>query len=124
MSTLLFNKTHEWASIEGNTAVIGISAHAQQQLGDIVFVELPMLGLEFSQFDRCGTVESTKTASELYAPLSGRVVSVNDELAHNPQWVNEDPYGKGWMMKISLTDPSEKEKLMEEAAYKETLNDS
>ncbi|MBD3246606.1 MAG: glycine cleavage system protein GcvH [Candidatus Omnitrophica bacterium] len=116
-----YSKTHEWARIEGNTAVIGISDHAQKELGDVVYVELPSVGDAVETESQYGTVESTKAASELFSPLSGKVIAVNEELAENPQWVNEDPLQKGWMIKIELTDPQSAENLMDEEAYREFL---
>lgn len=118
MARLLYSKSHEWASVEGDIATIGITSHAQRQLGDIVFVELPLAGSAFVQFTQFGTIESTKAASELYIPLSGEIIEVNSELSNNPQWVNEDPLGKGWMIKIKIQDPSETGNLLDEAAYK------
>ena len=116
-----FTKSHEWARREGDTVVIGISAHAQKELGDIVFVELPSVGHTITQFQQCGTVESTKTASELYSPVSGGVVEVNKELLNSPQWVNEDPYGKGWMIKVKITQEDEFNNLMAQDEYNEYL---
>ncbi len=116
---LKFAKSHEWAKIEADTAIVGISDYAQSQLGDIVFVEFPKEGDTVNQFSPFGTIESTKAASELYAPLSGEVIMVNKELANNPQWVNESPQAAGWMLKLKIANPAESDNLMDEATYKE-----
>lgn len=121
METLKFNKSHEWAKVEGETATIGITDYAQQQLGDIVFIELPDVGAQVKQFSQFGTIESTKAANELYSPLSGEVIEANSELVNNPQWINEDASGKGWMIKIRLSDASELDNLLDEAGYKELV---
>jgi len=118
-----YTKTHEWARIEGAEAVLGISDHAQQELGDIVFIELPQVGDKVKKEERFGTVESTKAASELFSPLSGEVVAVNEDLGDNPQWVNESPEEKGWMIKIRLTDPAETESLLDDSAYKSFISE-
>jgi glycine cleavage system H protein len=117
MAELKFSKTHEWVRIEGAFAFIGISCHAQKELGDIVFVELPRVGEKVKKDGRFGTVESTKAASELYSPLSGDVVSANSELGKSPQLVNESPADKGWMIKIKVENSAEAKELMDQAAY-------
>lgn len=99
---LLYTKSHEWARIEGGEAVIGITHFAQEQLGDLTFVELPAVGDTVQAGAEMGSVESVKAASELYAPVSGEVVAVNEELASAPELVNQDPYGKGWMIRVKL----------------------
>jgi glycine cleavage system H protein len=116
-----FSKTHEWAKIEGNIAIVGISDHAQHELGDVVFVELPKIGAKVKQASLLTTVESTKAAAEVYAPLSGEVIEVNKSLSSGPQLVNESPYEKGWIVKIKIADPKESGNLMDEPAYKEFL---
>ncbi len=116
---LKYTKEHEWLRIENGLAVLGITDYAQSELGDIVFIEFPEIGKSFSQNDSIGTIEAVKTVAELYAPVSGEVVEVNDELADTPELVNQDPYEKGWMLKIKLNDPSEVDALMDGAAYKE-----
>jgi glycine cleavage system H protein len=121
MAELLFAKSHEWAKIEAHEAVIGISNYAQEQLGDIVFLELPKVGTKITQFSQFGTIESTKAASELYAPLSGEVIEVNTDLVNNPQWVNEDPFGRGWMIKIKIANAEEIKNLLDESSYKELI---
>jgi len=119
MSTLKFSKTHEWAKIDNNIAVIGISDYAQKSLGDIVFVELPKIKDKVKSAAQFGTIESTKVASELYSPLSGEVLEINKDLINSPQWVNEFPLEQGWMIKIKIENSSELNSLMDEAAYKE-----
>jgi len=118
-----FSKDHEWVKVEGGVATIGISAYAQEQLGDVVFVELPAVGKKVTQGDEAAVVESVKAASEVYAPVSGEVVAVNDALAATPGIVNEDAQGRGWFMKIKLSDAGEVDELMDEAAYKAHLED-
>ncbi|MBU0694326.1 MAG: glycine cleavage system protein GcvH [Candidatus Omnitrophica bacterium] len=122
MSNLKFNKSHEWVKVEGDCAVIGISDYAQGELGDIVFVELPEVGVKISEGSSFGTVESTKAASEIFAPLSGEVIQANNDLVNNPQWVNEDPQGKGWMIKIKVENSKEMDNFMDEVAYKEFVD--
>src|SRR5215217_4343426 len=102
-----YSKEHEWVTVEGDVATIGITDHAQEQLGDVVFVELPQPGKKLSKGDEAAVVESVKAASEVYAPVSGEVVEVNSDLESSPGTVNEDPAGRGWFMKIRLTDQSE-----------------
>jgi len=114
-----FSKTHEWVKVENGAGTVGISDYAQSALGDIVFIELPEVGDTLSQGSQLGTIESTKTASELYAPISGEVIEVNSELVNNPQWINESPFEKGWMVKIKVQNSSELDALMDEATYKE-----
>ena len=117
MAELKFSKTHEWVRIEGAFAFIGISCHAQKELGDIVFVELPRVGEKIKKDGRFGTVESTKAASELYSPLSGEVAAVNGDLGRAPQLVNESPMDKGWMIKIKVENAAEAKELLDQAAY-------
>ncbi len=116
-----FTEDHEWARREGDHVRAGISDYAQDQLGDIVFVELPEVGSTFDKGDEFGTVESVKTVSELYMPVGGEIVAVNEELADHPEYVNTDPYGKGWMIEIQPTDPSELETLLDKDAYLKQL---
>ena len=117
MSTLRFTEDHEWVAVEDGIGTVGITEHAQEQLGDIVFVELPEVGQEMAKGDESGTVESVKAASELYAPVGGEVVEVNEDLADNPGTVNADPRGAGWFYRIKLADAGELEALMDETAY-------
>ncbi|HEV2957750.1 MAG TPA: glycine cleavage system protein GcvH [Xanthobacteraceae bacterium] len=117
--TTRYTKEHEWIRLDGDTAVVGITEHAQSQLGDVVYVELPAIGKSFAAGDEAAVVESVKAASEVYAPASGEVVAVNDTLADAPATVNEDAEGKGWFVKLKLKDPSELEQLMTAAQYKD-----
>jgi len=112
-----YNKSHEWVRIEGDAAVVGITDHAQEALGDITFVELPAVGDTVTQGAECGAIESVKAAEDLYSPISGVVAEVNLELEDSPEIINEDPYGKGWMFKVKDFDPAEAGKLMDAAAY-------
>ncbi len=121
MSELKFAKSHEWARVDDGIITVGITDYAQKELGDIVFVELPKVGDSVKQGSAFGTIESTKTASELYALVSGEVVEVNSELANNPQWVNEDPMGRGWMIAVKITDSNELNSLLDEAAYQKLI---
>ena len=116
--SLKFSRTHEWVSIEDTVATLGITEYAQKSLGDIVFVELPKVGAKIFQLEQFGTIESTKAASELYAPLTGEVLETNQDLLNNPQWINEDAQGKGWMLKVKISNPQEVASLMDETQYK------
>ena len=118
MSTLRYTTDHEWVRVEGDTAVVGISDYAQEQLGDVVFVELPDVGTSFAQNDDAAVVESVKAASEIYAPIGGKILEVNNMLIDAPETLNSDPTGNGWMFKISIADAGEVDGLMDEAAYK------
>jgi glycine cleavage system H protein len=117
MSVTLFTKDHEYIVVDGETGLVGITDFAQGQLGDVVFVELPELGAQRKQGAQTAVVESVKAASEVYAPVAGEIVGVNDELADNPALVNEDPHGKGWFFKIRIADPAELTGLLDQAAY-------
>ena len=117
--TTRYTKEHEWIRLDGDTAVVGITEHAQSQLGDVVFVELPEIGKSVAAGDEAAVVESVKAASEIYAPASGEVVAVNDALADTPATVNADAEGKGWFLKLKLKDPGELEKLMTAEQYKD-----
>ena len=116
---LKFSKEHEWVLVEGSVATVGITDYAQDQLGDIVFVELPAVGDKVSKEDAFGVVESVKAVSDIYAPVSGKVLEVNDDLPENPEMLNEDPYGDGWIIKIEMNDPEELQDLMTAAEYEE-----
>ena len=118
---LRYTKEHEWAKIEGNRARVGITQYAQAELGDVVFVELPKVGVRVAQMQAFGVVESVKAVSDLFAPLAGEVVEVNAGLSQNPGLVNEDPYGKGWMIVIALSNPGEAETLMTAQQYEAFL---
>ncbi len=112
-----YARSHEWARLEGNVAVIGVSDYAQHLLSDVVYVDLPEPGDMLKQGESLGTVESVKAAEDAYSPLSGEVIEVNAALEDHPEWINEDPYGKAWLVKIRPTDLSELDNLMDAAAY-------
>jgi glycine cleavage system H protein len=114
---LRYTKEHEWAKLEGDKARVGITAFAQEQLGDVVFVELPKVGAKVTAMKTFGVVESVKAVSDLFAPLSGEVVETNTELTKKPETVNSDPYGQGWMIVIKLANPKEMDGLMSAADY-------
>ncbi|MEO9876752.1 MAG: glycine cleavage system protein GcvH [Anderseniella sp.] len=118
MSDVKYSKEHEWISVDGDVATIGITQHAAEQLGDLVFVDLPAIGKTVAPGDEAAVVESVKAASEVYAPLSGEVVEVNTVLEGEPGKVNEAPEGEGWFLKLKLSSPSELDGLMDEAGYK------
>ncbi|MGO1922684.1 MAG: glycine cleavage system protein GcvH [Jeotgalicoccus sp.] len=118
---LKYSEDHEWIKVEGNTVTIGITDFAQSELGDIVFVELPEEGDDISTGDSFGSVESVKTVSELYAPVSGSVVAVNEELEDSPELVNESPYEGAWMLKVELSDVSELDNLLDAAGYQAVI---
>jgi glycine cleavage system H protein len=118
---LRYTREHEWAKVEGPRARVGITHYAQEQLGDVVFVELPKVGARVSQMQSFGVVESVKAVSDLFAPLSGTVVEVNQELGQHPEWINRDPYGTGWLIVVELSDPGEVAKLLTAAQYEEFL---
>lgn len=114
---LKYSKEHEWASIEGDVVTVGITDYAQDELGDVVYVELPDEGSETKRDEPFGVVESVKAASDVYAPVSGKIVEVNEVLSESPELVNEDPYGEAWMVKIRVADASELGDLMTPAEY-------
>lgn len=116
-----FAKTHEWVRHEGDSATVGISEHAQKELGDIVFVELPSVGDTVSAGARCATIESTKAASEVYSPISGEVVEVNTLLGSQPELINKDAHDQGWIFKVKIKDAKELDALLDEAAYQEVI---
>ncbi len=109
---LKYAKSHEWVRVEGDTAVVGISDHAQRELTDIVYVELPPVGDRIEASKECAVVESVKAASDIYSPVTGDVVAVNEELSRTPELVNQDPYGKGWIFKVKMSDLPELGELM------------
>jgi len=117
--SVYFTKDHEWIRVEGNNAIVGISNHAQEQLGDIVFAETPDAGRSLRKGEEAAVVESVKAASDVYSPISGTVIEGNPALADDPAIINNDPEGAGWFFKLEVTDPSELEGLMDEAAYRE-----
>lgn len=116
-----YTESHEYIRVEGETGIVGITDFAQSQLGDVVFVELPQTGNKILKGEQAATIESVKAAAEVNAPASGEVVEVNSALAETPGLVNEDPFGKGWMLRIKLSDAPELDSLMDEAAYREFL---
>ncbi|WP_448953677.1 glycine cleavage system protein GcvH [Labrys neptuniae] len=118
MATIKYTSDHEYVSVEGDIATIGITDYAQSQLGDVVFIELPAAGKVLKQGDEAAVVESVKAASEVYAPVSGEIVEVNEGLPDQPSTVNEDPLGKGWFIKVKLSNPAELDALLDDAAYK------
>ncbi|MES1943845.1 glycine cleavage system protein H [Salinisphaera sp. PC39] len=123
-SELKYTKSHEWVDAAGDgTVTIGVTDYAQQALGDLVFVELPEAGETLDAGDACAVVESVKAASDVYAPLAGEVVEVNEQLAESPELVNEDPYGQGWLFKLSLTDEGALDDLLDAEAYQAVVDE-
>lgn len=120
---LRYTREHEWLKMNGTQGVVGITHFAQDQLGDVVFVEVPAPGTELEQESTFGVVESVKTVSDLYAPVSGKVAAVNTDLEANPEWVNQEPYGKGWMIEIELSDPGQAESLLSADDYETYLKE-
>lgn len=120
---LRYTKSHEWIRLDGDTATIGITDHAQSELGDVVFVDLPTPGRALQSGESFGTVESVKTVSDLYAPLAGEVTEVNETLSSQAELVNQDPYNGGWMIKLKLKNPAEVEGLLDAAAYEASLDE-
>ncbi len=118
---LKYSKDHEWARIEGDVAVVGITDYAQNELGDIVYVELPEVGTQVEQGKTFGTIEAVKAVSDLFAPVSGEVVEVNEKLNDSPELVNQDPYGEGWMIKIKMSNPDEVKNLLSKEDYEALL---
>lgn len=121
---LLYTKEHEWISVDGGRGTVGITDFAQHELGDIVYVELPEKGRNFQAGDVLGTVESVKAVSEIYAPVSGRVLDVNGSLVDAPQKINQDPHGEGWICQLELSDPGELEGILDAAAYESLIGRS
>jgi glycine cleavage system H protein len=117
--SLYFTKEHEWVRVEGDTATVGISDHAQEQLGDIVFAEVPETGRKLSKGQEAAVVESVKAASDVYSPVSGEVLDGNSKVADDPSIVNSDPEGEGWFFRVKLDNPGELEGLMDEGAYRD-----
>ncbi len=116
-----YSSDHEWISVDGDVATVGITDYAQGELGDLVFVELPNVGSDAAQGESFGTVEAVKAVSDLFAPVSGEVVEINEALADDPEVVNKDPYGDGWMIKIKMSDADELVALLDAAAYKDLV---
>jgi glycine cleavage system H protein len=121
-SDLRYAKTHEWVRIAGEYATVGITDHAQHELTDIVFVELPQMGRKLKAGESCAVVESVKTASDIYTPVSGEITAINDAVVANPALVNTDPYGEGWFFKVKLSSSEEAQKLMNAADYTQQVN--
>ncbi len=121
-SDRLFSEEHEWVKLSGDTALIGISDHAQSALGDVVYVELPDCGKEIIKGAAIGVVESVKAVSDIYAPLSGIVMAVNQGVIDHPEHINSDPYGEGWMLKIQVLDPKQAQLLLDQKAYEDLLD--
>ena len=120
---LRYTKDHEWVAVEGDVATVGITDYAQKQLGAITFVEMPQTGNEFKQFSEIGVVESVKTASDIYAPVTGNVIEVNEALNDTPELVNQDPLGDGWIYKISITDSKELGELLSNEQYQKIVRE-
>lgn len=120
-SDLKYTHDHEWIRVEGDTGVVGITEYAQGELGDIVFVELPAPGDSTTAGEACGSIEAVKAVSDLFAPVSGEVNGINESLEGDPQLVNKDPYGDGWMVKVKLSDPSQLDDLLDAAAYQQLI---
>lgn len=119
---LKYTKDHEWVRVEGNTAIVGITDFAQQELGDIVFVEIETEGETLDQEEVFGSIEAVKTVSDLFMPVSGEITEFNEALESNPEVVNSDPYGDGWMVKVTLSDPSQLDSLLSAEAYADLIN--
>ena len=120
-SGLKYSKEHEWVSIEGSVATVGITDYAQDQLGEIVYIELPAVGDKISKDDPFGVVESVKAVSDIFAPVSGTVIEINEDLPESPEVVNEDPYGDGWLIKVKIADQAELDDLMDSEEYEELV---
>lgn len=120
---LKYHKEHTWVKVEGNRALIGITEHAQEELGDIVYVELPERGTDAEQDESFGTVESAKAISELFSPISGRVVDINEDLADQPELINDDSYDSGWMVEVEMSDPAELNNLLSADQYRKYIEE-
>uniref|UniRef100_A0A7C6A899 Glycine cleavage system H protein n=1 Tax=candidate division WOR-3 bacterium TaxID=2052148 RepID=A0A7C6A899_UNCW3 len=121
LKELRYTKTHEWVRIDGDIATVGITDFAQEQLSDIVYVDLGSIGKKVKQGDAFGTIEAVKAVSDLYAPVSGEIISINDDLKTTPDLVNKEPYGKGWMVKIKISDQAELGNLLDAKGYEELI---
>ena len=121
---LKYTKEHEWVKLDGNEAVIGITDHAQSQLGDITFIELPQKDNQIKQSESISTIESVKAASDIYSPVSGTITDVNSSLEDTPELINQSPYENGWICRVNVSDESELDNLMDAAAYEEYLKES
>ena len=118
---LRYSKEHEWVRVEGDIATVGITDHAQEQLGDLVYLDLPKVGTAVRQFEKLGEIESVKAVSDLFSPVSGEVTERNEEAVKSPELVNQDPYGRGWLVRLSLSDASEVDKLLTAEQYEELV---
>jgi glycine cleavage system H protein len=118
---LRYSKEHEWVRVEGDAATLGITDHAQEQLGDLVYLDLPKVGTAVRQFEKLGEIESVKAVSDLFSPVSGEVTERNEEVVKSPELVNQDPYGRGWLVRLSLSDTSEVDKLLTAGQYEELV---
>uniref|UniRef100_A0A7C3SNM5 Glycine cleavage system H protein n=1 Tax=Dictyoglomus turgidum TaxID=513050 RepID=A0A7C3SNM5_9BACT len=118
---LKYSKDHEWVKLEGNVATVGISFYAQEELGDIVYVDLPEIGKTVKQNDVLAVIESVKSASDVYSPISGKVIEVNEKLKEKPEIINEDPYHEGWIAKLEISNPNELDTLMNAEEYKKLI---
>src|SRR5229473_1006717 len=120
---LRYTREHEWVLIEGNQATVGITDYAQHELGEVVFVELPKVGDSVTKDEPFGVVESVKAASDVYAPVSGEVTEINDDLVATPELINDDPYGDAWLIRVEMSDPAEVEQLMSATEYKQYVEE-
>ncbi|MCH7970549.1 MAG: glycine cleavage system protein GcvH [Chloroflexi bacterium] len=118
---LKYSTEHEWVRMDGNIAEIGVTVFAQDSLGDVVFIDLPDVGIEIGQFDKFGEIESVKAVSDLFSPVGGKIVATNPGAIDNPETVNTDPYGSGWLIKIEVSDPAQLDALMDSETYESTL---
>ena len=118
---LKYSKEHEWVRMEGNIAQIGVTVFAQDSLGDVVFIDLPEVGTEVGQFEKFGEIESVKAVSDLFSPIAGTIVDANSAAVDNPETVNTDPYGSGWLIKVEISDPPQLDELMDAETYEATL---
>ena len=118
---LKYSKEHEWVRVDGDRAIVGITQYAQEQLGDVVYVELPETGSVVTQFEVCGTIESVKTVSDLFAPVSGEVILINEALDDTPELINQEPYGTGWILEARMDNPAELDRLLSAADYEALL---
>ena len=119
--TLRYSKDHEWIKVDGDTAIIGITDHAQNELGDIVFVEVETVGETLEANEKFGTIEAVKTVSDLFLPVNGEIIDFNEELDAEPELINSDPYDKGWIIKLKMSNPAEVDDLLDADAYKEFI---
>ncbi len=119
--SLKYTKEHEWVREDGDTVTVGITDHAQGELGDIIFVEFPEIGQKIEKDEPCGTIEAVKTVADLFAPISGTVIEINETLDNSPESVNQDPYGDGWMVKVSVLEAGELDSLMSADQYQEMI---